>query len=35
VRAALNRSLARDPDEVDPLVQHFAVETLKREEWEE
>jgi hypothetical protein len=30
VTAALNRSLAEHPDEVDPLVQHFAIETLKR-----
>ena len=33
--AALNRSLEKCPDEVDPLVQHFALETLKRVEWKE
>jgi hypothetical protein len=35
VTAALNRSLAKYPDEVDPVVQHFGLETLKREEWKE
>ena len=32
ITAALNRSLAENPDEVDPVVQHFGLETLKRTE---
>jgi hypothetical protein len=35
VTAALNRSLAEHPDEVDPLVQQLALEALKRTEWKE
>ena len=35
VTAALNRSLAKHPDEVDPFVQELALETMRRVEWKE
>jgi metal-responsive CopG/Arc/MetJ family transcriptional regulator len=35
VTAALNRSLAEHPDEVDPFVQELALETMRRVEWKE
>jgi hypothetical protein len=35
VTAALNRSLTKHPDEVDPFLQHLVVEGMKRSEWKE
>jgi hypothetical protein len=35
VTAALNRSLAKHPDEIDPFLQHLVVEGMKRSEWKE
>ncbi len=35
VTAALNRSLAKHPDEIDPFLQQLALEAMKRAEWEE
>jgi antitoxin MazE6 len=35
VTAALNRSLAKHPDEIDPFLQQLALEAMKRTEWEE
>lgn len=35
VTAALNRSLAKHPDEIDPFVQQLALEVMMRTEWEE
>ena len=35
VTAALNRSLAKHPDEIDPLLQQLALEAMMRTEWEE
>jgi metal-responsive CopG/Arc/MetJ family transcriptional regulator len=35
VTAALNRSLAKHPDEVDPFLQHLVLEGMKRTEWKE
>jgi hypothetical protein len=35
VTAALNRSFAKHPDEVDPFLQHLALEGMKRTEWKE
>jgi hypothetical protein len=35
VTAALNRSLAQHPDEVDPFLQELAYEAMKRTEWKE
>ncbi len=35
VTAALNRSLAKHPDEVDPFLQQLAIEAMMRTEWEE
>ena len=36
VTAALNRSFARHPpEELDPFLQHLALEGMKRTEWKE
>jgi metal-responsive CopG/Arc/MetJ family transcriptional regulator len=35
VTAALNRSLAKHREEVDPFLQHLALEGMKRTEWKE
>jgi metal-responsive CopG/Arc/MetJ family transcriptional regulator len=35
ITAALNRSLAKHPDEIDPFLQQLALEAMKRSEWEE
>jgi antitoxin MazE6 len=35
VTAALNRSLAKHPDEIDPFLQQLALEAMMRMEWEE
>jgi len=35
VTAALNRSLAKHPDEIDPALQQLAIEAMMRTEWEE
>jgi predicted transcriptional regulator len=35
VTAALNRSLAKHPDEIDPFLQQLALEAMMRTEWEE
>jgi hypothetical protein len=35
VTAALNRSYAESPEEIDPFLQHLALEGMKRTEWKE
>jgi metal-responsive CopG/Arc/MetJ family transcriptional regulator len=35
ITAALNRSLAKHPDEIDPFLQRLALEAMMRTEWEE
>lgn len=35
VTAALNRSFAKHPEEVDPFLQRLALDGLKRTEWKE
>ena len=35
VTAALNRSLAKHPDEIDPFLQQFVLEGMKQTEWKE
>jgi Ribbon-helix-helix protein, copG family len=35
VTRRLNESYAAHPPEIDPLLQHLAVETMKRIEWKE
>jgi antitoxin MazE6 len=35
VRTALNRSLAKRPDQLDPFLQQLALEGMKRTEWKE
>ena len=35
ITAALNRSLTKHPDELDPLLQQLAIEAMMRTEWEE
>lgn len=35
VTAALNRSLAKHPHEIDPFLQQLVVEAMKRIEWKE
>jgi hypothetical protein len=35
VTAALNRSLAKRPDEIDPFLQQLALEAMMRTEWDE
>ena len=35
VTAALNRSFSKHPDEVDPFLQHLAIEGMKRTESKE
>jgi metal-responsive CopG/Arc/MetJ family transcriptional regulator len=35
ITAALNRSLAKHPDEIDPFLQQLALEAMMRTEWEE
>jgi metal-responsive CopG/Arc/MetJ family transcriptional regulator len=35
VTAALNRSYARHPPEVDPFLQRLVLEGMKRTEWKE
>lgn len=35
ITAALNRSLAKQPDEIEPFLQQLALEAMMRTEWEE
>jgi len=35
ITAALNRSLTKHPDELDPFLQQLAIEAMLRTEWEE
>ena len=35
ITAALNRSFAKHPSEVDPFLQYLAIEGMKRTEWKE
>ena len=35
ITAALNRSWAAHPDEVDPFLQYLVYEGMKRTEWQE
>jgi metal-responsive CopG/Arc/MetJ family transcriptional regulator len=35
VTAALNRSLAKHPHEIDPFLQQLVIEAMKRIEWKE